>query len=94
MMAVGIGLILRPLAVLSDVVPFLGGLVGFGIAIIALLVAGALSLVTISIAWLFYRPLLGITLLVIAALMIFLARRFLMQNRSNVIEIEQPVVLG
>lgn len=93
-MAVGIGLILRPLAVLSDVVPFLGGLVGFGIAIIALLVAGALSLVTISIAWLFYRPLLGITLLVIAALMIFLARRFLMQNRSNVIEIEQPVVLG
>ena len=94
MMAFGIGLILRPLAVLSDVIPFLGGLVGFGVAIIALLVAGALSLVTISIAWLFYRPLLAITLLVIAAVMIFLARRFLRQNRSNVIEIDQPVVLG
>ncbi len=34
-----------------------------GTGFVALLVAGALSLATISLAWLFYRPLVGLPLL-------------------------------
>lgn len=66
MMAVGIFLVFRPLAVVADVVPFIGTFLGAGIGIFAGLVALTLSLVTIAIAWLFYRPLLGIALLVLA----------------------------
>ena len=95
MMAIGIGLMLRPLAVLSDVVPFFGGLVGFGVGIIAILVAAGVSLVTISIAWLFYRPLFAIALIAVAAGLFFIARTFLAKNQptSGVLEVNQPVVM-
>ena len=92
-MAVGIGMVLRPLAVIGDVVPLVGNLVGVGIAIVALLVAGGLSLVTISIAWLFYRPLLGISLLVASVVLFWLARRFLRSRSQQVVDVDQPVVL-
>ena len=66
MMALGIFLVFKPLAVVADVVPFIGSLLGAGIGVFAGLVALTLSLVTVAIAWLFYRPLLGIALLVVA----------------------------
>ncbi|MFW6161517.1 MAG: TMEM43 family protein [Planctomycetota bacterium] len=64
-MAVGLGLIANPLVVVADVVPFLGDLLGLGVALFAGLVALCLSLVTIAVAWLFYRPLLGVLLIVL-----------------------------
>jgi hypothetical protein len=63
-MAIGLGLIFRPLVVIADVVPLFGDLLQVGVGIFALLVAVPLSLITISIAWVFYRPLIGIPLLV------------------------------
>jgi len=71
-MAVGIGMVFRPLVVVADVVPFLGSLLGAGVGVFAALLAGGLSLVTIAIAWLAYRPLLGISLLVVAGVLFFL----------------------
>jgi hypothetical protein len=71
-MAVGIGMVFRPLVVVADVVPFLGNLLGAGVGVFAALIAGGLSLVTIAIAWLAYRPLLGISLLVVAGVLFFL----------------------
>lgn len=65
-MVLGLFLVFRPLAVLGDVVPFLGSLVGIGVGLFALVVGAALSAITIAIAWFFVRPLLGITLLVLA----------------------------
>ena len=70
MMFFGFTMIFRPLSVLADVIPIFGSFVGFGAGVIAFLLAGAGSLITISIAWLFYRPILGITLLVIAAVLL------------------------
>ncbi len=92
-MAVGFGLVLRPLAVLSDVVPFLGGLVGFGIAIVAMMVAGGISLIVIAVAWLFYRPVFAAVLLVAAVALFFLARRFL-GKKQQVLDVDQPVVMA
>ena len=65
-MMVGLSLILRPLSVIADVLPIAGTIVGAGAGLIAFLVAAPLSLLTIAMAWLFYRPLLGIALIVIA----------------------------
>jgi hypothetical protein len=56
--------------VVADVIPFLGSLVGMGIGLAAFLVALCLSLVTIAIAWVAHRPLLGIGLLVGAAIVL------------------------
>ena len=74
LMFMGIALVLRPLSVLADVLPILGNIVGAGTSLIAGLVATVLTLLTISIAWLFYRPLLGIALLVVAVGLTYLIR--------------------
>ena len=63
MMFMGLKMILRPLEVLGDVLPILGDIIGIGTGIVAFLIATPVALVTIGIAWLFYRPILGIALL-------------------------------
>jgi hypothetical protein len=66
-MTVGFRMVFRPLAVLADVLPVLGRLVQTGAGLFAFLLAGLLSLVTVAIAWLVHRPLLGVALLAAAA---------------------------
>ena len=65
-MVLGLFLVFRPLAVLGDVVPFIGSLLGVGVGLFALIVGFALSSITIATAWFFVRPLLGIALLILA----------------------------
>ena len=66
LMAVGIMLIFRPLVVVAEVVPFIGSLLGGGIAVVSFAVAAGLSLVTIAISWIRFRPVIGGGLLVAA----------------------------
>jgi hypothetical protein len=66
LMLSGLNMMLRPLSVLSSVVPVLGTIVGAGLGLVAFLLAALLSLVTIAIAWIVYRPLLGIVLIIVA----------------------------
>lgn len=63
-MFAGFGLILRPLKVVADVIPFLGSIVGAGTGLIALLCTMAIAPIVIAIGWLWYRPLIGIAVLV------------------------------
>jgi hypothetical protein len=67
LMVVGFSMVLYPLQVLADVIPMVGSIVGAGAFVIALALSGVLSLGTIAVAWVFFRPLLGILLLVAAA---------------------------
>ena len=53
------------------VVPFIAGIFGWGIGLICTVVGVVWSLIIIAIAWLFYRPLLGISLLVLAGFLIW-----------------------
>ena len=71
----GMKAVLRPLAVAGDVLPFLGKIIGLGTGFVAFLVALPCALVTIAVAWLFYRPVLGIALLVAAAAVVVLGVR-------------------
>lgn len=60
---------------LAKVVPFIANIIGAGVGLVCSLVSFAWSFIVIAIAWLAYRPVLGISLIVIAvALVIFLAR--------------------
>ncbi|MEO1528374.1 MAG: TMEM43 family protein [Planctomycetota bacterium] len=84
----GLMLILRPLAVVADVLPFAGSIVGFGSAIVAGLLTIAGSMTVIGIAWVFYRPVLGVSLLVIAGVALFLLLR-----RKNATKEDEPETL-
>ena len=54
------------LPTLFKVLPFLGNIVGAGVGLVCSVVGFAWSLVVVSIAWLFYRPLIGILILAVA----------------------------
>ncbi len=66
MMMIGLALITNLFSVLASIVPFFGDIVGAGTGILAFLIALPLTLVTIALAWLAYRPVIGIPLLLAA----------------------------
>jgi hypothetical protein len=70
MMTVGLACVFAPLAVVADVIPFLGSIVRMGTGIVAFLMALPLALVTIAVAWIAYRPVLAVGLLVVAGLVV------------------------
>ena len=76
LMFFGLMAIVAPLRVMSSVIPALGNLVGAAFGMVAFLISLAISAVVIGAAWIFYRPVLGISLLVIAAVLIFLGIKF------------------
>ena len=90
-MWIGFTMLVRPLRVVADVLPFAGELVGFASGAIMLLVAGTISLVTIGIAWLVYRPVLGITLLVMAGGLVFLIVRAKSRAKTAIPAIPRPM---
>ncbi|OGQ91057.1 MAG: hypothetical protein A2289_05165 [Deltaproteobacteria bacterium RIFOXYA12_FULL_58_15] len=67
LMFAGVSMVFRPIAVVADVVPIVGDILRMGFGIVAFAVAAPLTLVTIAIAWLVYRPVLGVALLLIAS---------------------------
>ena len=66
MMFLGLTMIFRPITVFADVVPIVGTLLGAGLAVFAGLTAAVLSLLTIAVSWIFFRPVLAISLIVVA----------------------------
>ena len=71
MMLIGVSMVFKPLSVLADVLPIMGDIVEMGTSMVAFLIALPSWLIVIAIAWIVYRPVLGIILLVIAGAVIF-----------------------
>jgi hypothetical protein len=80
----GFTAIFKPLAVAGSVIPFLGKIVGFGTSLIAGVLSFSISLIVIAIAWIFYRPLLGVLLLVVAIGGFVLAKKYLFKSKEEV----------
>ncbi|MEW6525347.1 MAG: TMEM43 family protein [Spirochaetota bacterium] len=76
LMFIGLMMIFKPLVTLGDVVPFIGSVLHFGTGVVSFVVALALSLIVIAIAWIAVRPILAIILLV-AGMAIFIAFKLL-----------------
>ncbi len=72
LLMIGWGMIFKPLVVLADVLPFLGSIVGVGTGIVSFVLGLSFGLVTIAVAWIAYRPLVAIPLLVGAVALIVL----------------------
>ncbi len=65
-MFVGFKLVFGPIATLVDVVPLLRNIVAVGVGFVSFLLALGGTLLTAGIAWVYYRPVLGIGLIVVA----------------------------
>lgn len=71
-MYLGLKTILAPLAVLGSVIPLFAKILRFGSNLVSGIIALLLSLIIIGIAWLSYRPLIGLAILAAAALIFIL----------------------
>jgi len=68
-------LLLGPISALAHILPFLGSLVEMGFAIVAFFISAILSMLVIATAWIVYRPILGVALIVMAIGGIILLKR-------------------
>ncbi|XP_042360866.1 transmembrane protein 43 [Plectropomus leopardus] len=83
LMFLSIQLTMRIIYTLVDWVPILRDLVSVGLKIFALCVSCSLSLLTIAVGWLFYRPLVAVALGALALLPVFLARSRLPAKKNE-----------
>ena len=78
-MFIGFAFILSIFAVIGDLVPLVGSIIGFGTSLIALALTAVLGPIVIAIGWIAYRPLLAIGIVAaglgLAALLVYLRRR-------------------
>ena len=87
----GLGLLVAPLAIIAAFIPVLGAIVSAGASIVCLFLGLAWSLVIISIAWLRFRPLTGVAMLIIAGgLGVFLFLRG--RKKKTVAQAERAVL--
>lgn len=78
LMFIAFFLILKPISVMLDVLPFLGNIAEAGIGIVAFMVSVLVSAIIIAVAWMTYRPLLAMAILaggIALAVLIGKARR-------------------
>ena len=59
------------LEMILKVVPFVANIIGWGIGVVCTVVGLVWSLIIIALAWLFYRPLIGISLLALAGFLVW-----------------------
>lgn len=69
---VGLKMIFAPLEVLVDIIPVASSILGIGTSLVAFCGTLFLGLGSISIGWLYYRPVVGIPLLVVAIISMIL----------------------
>lgn len=86
-MFVGFKLILDPIVVIADVVPFIGNLMGAGAALVSFIVTAVVAPLMIAVAWLWYRPIVSIIVIAVGAglalgLRMFAGRRTLTQQAA------------
>ena len=81
---IGFAAVFKPLSVVADVVPFFGNIVETGTTFVAFILAAIVSLITIAIGWIVYRPLLGITLLLVVAVLLWWLVKKLKQSEARI----------
>ncbi len=91
MMFIGILMVLSVLTILASIVPFLGKFVGVLSAIASFFIAAIFSLITIGIAWLFYRPLLSVILFTIAGVFLYLLK-FMRKKPQQIMTPEMGII--
>ena len=88
----GFAAIISPLQRLANFIPFFGTVFGWVTGFATFILGLALSLIVIALAWLRYRPVLSIGLLIGVLIVIILTKKLKTKNNTNKKEINtQPV---
>ena len=82
-MFIGLRMTLGVLPIVASVIPFVGRMVGAGMSLASALMTLIGASITIGIAWIVYRPVIGVTLLIVAASGIFLLMRVSSKGSSK-----------
>lgn len=72
MLVIGFSLILKPLVVLADVLPFLGSIVGFGVGFVGFILGLSVWVIATAIAWFATRPIIAVGAVVVVAILVYL----------------------
>ena len=80
---IGFATILKPLSVVGGFIPLLGGVLQGMVGFAAFLLGLAVSLVVVAVAWIRFRPILGIGLLVAALALFVLVRMRAKKNKPK-----------
>lgn len=84
LMFIGFASLFRPLSVIADVLPIAGDIVGVGTGLVAFLLTLVISFAVIAVAWIFYRPMLGIPLVAVAVGgLVFLVMKLMAQRKNK-----------
>ena len=73
----GFSFVLGPLAVIGDVIPFVGSIVRMGTGVVAWTAGILVGSATIALAWFFYRPITALIVLAIGVVLAVVVPRFL-----------------
>ena len=76
LMFVGANSVMGPITVAADVLPLLGRITRFGTSLISAIITLPVAFLTIAIAWIVHRPMIGIGLIIVGGLIGFLLIRF------------------
>lgn len=79
-MFLGFTLILRPLVVVADVVPFIGSILSAGSGIVSLVLTAIVAPLVIAVAWFWYRPLVSAVVLAIGLALAYGFKRIASQR--------------
>ncbi|HWT09835.1 MAG TPA: TMEM43 family protein, partial [Roseomonas sp.] len=82
LMFIAFGLILRPMSVVGSVVPFIGSIVGVGTSLVSLMLTLMLAPVVIAVAWIWYRPVVGVIVLAVGLAAAFGVSRLVARRRA------------
>jgi hypothetical protein len=75
-LAVAFALVMGPIGVILDVIPFFGSLARIGTGIVAVILAIAVGTLVIALAWFWYRPILSLAILAAGAFAVWLLSRY------------------
>lgn len=93
-MFVGLMLLFRPLEAIANVVPFLGDVIVVGAGLISALISIMLGSLVIAIAWIFYRPVIGVSLLVVAVAVFCGGAQLVAKARNAVRHLKSPTEIA
>lgn len=66
LMCIGFSMLVGPINIVADIIPFVGDLVGVGTGLFGLMIGSSLALVCIAVGWIAARPVIGILMLAAA----------------------------
>src|SRR5690606_35694675 len=78
----GFSLVLGPLGVIGDVIPFVGSIIRMGTGVVAWVAGILVGSSTIALAWFFYRPLTAIIVIAVGIATAILVPRLLKRRRG------------